>query len=110
MGAGADRLPALGYADHLCRTAGDSIHWRRRRGASDGGFAGEFRRLSLAPEHVATDAYVIKVDGKAVPHGPLRNEALDLDLKGARQLELIAPAAKGEGASFIWHNLRFERQ
>ncbi|WP_206244643.1 glycoside hydrolase family 27 protein [Novosphingobium terrae] len=71
---------------------------------------GEFRRLSLAPEHVATDAYVIKVDGKAVPHGPLRNEALDLDLKGARQLELIAPAAKGEGASFIWHNLRFERQ
>lgn len=67
----------------------------------------QFRSLRFTPG--AMSAYGVMVDGKPVAHRPGRDGSVELNLAGARRLELVAPPRSAGADTFVWHNLRFEQ-
>ncbi|MBB4153719.1 hypothetical protein GGQ80_001625 [Sphingomonas jinjuensis] len=74
---------------------------------------GRYARLTVDPRMLAQTRgrFVIRGDGKTLVHGRAspRGNAVTLDVRGVRRIELIAPPATGGTTSFAWHRLRLTR-
>ena len=74
---------------------------------------GEFGRVSLDPRTlgIQSGSFVVRGDGRILKQDIASQSAqpLSLDVRGVKQLELVAPPAASGMLSFAWHSVRFHR-
>ncbi len=75
---------------------------------------GQYDRISLDTRMpgAGTGRYVVRVDGRVLAEGIASDKPhpLSLHVRGAHQLELVAPAAANGVTSFAWHRVRLTRR
>ncbi|MBB6504985.1 hypothetical protein F4693_001966 [Sphingomonas endophytica] len=76
--------------------------------------AGRYDRVSLDPRTLgkATGPFTIRVDGRTLVEGVASQQPhpVVLHVRGAQQLELIAPPPASGNTQFAWHDVRFVRR